>query len=202
MRILSFIFLVLFYASYAQTNEFYFIGEKISEENCPFISKYTPPERTDCDKIEDERCFPTVSKPRCKGGGMYFSKYKVIKILKGKYDSDTVEFYSIYCSEFGYYKAPNEKYVVIGLSKNEENNWYHHYIEKIYKRRNEWILPYQSNLPYIDYNLTPIKRLEKYQRVKLKFSDVADELSYIPNYHNTYYKKRKKYVKALFGYIL
>ncbi|SDM33940.1 hypothetical protein SAMN05216273_1249 [Chryseobacterium taihuense] len=195
--------MLLFYTSYAQNNEFYFIGEKISEEHCPFTFTYIPPERTDCDKNdEDERCFPTTSKPLCKGSGMYLSKFRVIKVLKGSYEKDTVEFYSSYCSEFGYYEAPNEKYVVIGLSKDEKNKWNQHYIEKIYKRRNEWILPYQSNLSYVEYNLTPIKRLEKYQRIKLKLSDVADELSYIPNYHKIYYKKRKKYVIALFGYIL
>ncbi|WP_144284012.1 hypothetical protein [Chryseobacterium echinoideorum] len=204
MKIVNTLFLLcLFTYTYSQRQYFYFIGEKIKEEHCPFTPTYIPAERQDCkESEEDERCYPTITKIMCHGSGKYFSKFKVIKVLKGSYEKDTVEFYSSYCSEFGYTEPPNDKYLILGLVKTDDNEWFQGDMEKVYLRKDKWILPYKKDYQFINYSTTPIKKLKRHQQIKVDGQKGYWNTLQFPMYDEPYYIRSEKYATAIYGFIL
>ena len=191
-----------FYSQENQGNQIYFIGEKLEEKHIPFTINYISAKKADCkENEEDEECYPKMTRPLCKGRGEYYSKYKIIKILKGKYLKDTIEFSSLYCSEFGYRYPIKNKYVIIGVGKSD-TEWFQYYIEKVYKRSDKWILPCKATYPFINYQLTKPQKLKNSQRVKLNISKEYYETLHIGEYNLPYYQKRRKYATALCGFVL
>ena len=205
MKYVLVIFCFIYSFSFSQENQFYFIGEKIKEEHCPWsITVTTPAKRYDCIPGEmDDDCYPEISMPECLGGsGEYFSTYKIIKVIKGIYEKETVDFSSVYCSEFGYSEAPNSRYVIIGLIKQDEK-WWQSYIEKIYLAKdNKWILPYKENYPFIDYKNVFPQRLKRSQRIKINMYDPNNNVGILSLvYNQPFYKRSKKNAIAIYGFI-
>ncbi|MFC7348992.1 hypothetical protein ACFQO9_19920 [Chryseobacterium zhengzhouense] len=177
----------------------------MKEEHCPFTETFIPAERQDCDKDdEDEKCYPIRTMVHCSGSGKYYSKYKIIKVLKGKYDKDTIEFFSMYCSEFSYHYPLNEKYVVLGVIKDHNNESWQNYISRIYLKKNKWILPYKKDYPFIHSKSVSLQKLSRSQRVKIKMDE---EFFFQNNFYSSVfpepqYKRRKKYAHTIYGFIL
>lgn len=208
MKNISILFLffvceIVFAQENGESSQLYFIGEKIKEEPRPYIiTHYAPVEKIDCKgDEEDERCYPMKLKRKCLYGKQYYSKYRIIKILKGKYTKETIEFYSMYCSEFGYRIPLQNKYTIIGVMK-QNDLWGQNYIEKVYNKNSEWILPYKISYPFIDYTLMQPEKLKNSQRVKLNISKEYYETLRIGEYNLPYYQKKRKYATALYGFVL
>ncbi|MGD1318829.1 hypothetical protein [Chryseobacterium sp. 2R14A] len=203
MRALKFFLLIIFLNVRAQSEDFYFIGEKIKEEYCPESITVIPAQKLDCaPNDEDEKCRPMIKRPKCNGAGKFYSKFRVVKVLKGKFDDDTVEFYSIYCSEFGYNEPLNTKYMVIGLSKDKKVGWYQHYIEKIHEKGNNWILPYKKNYPFINYKTQDfLTKLKPSERIRINTKEVYRETSTFSEYPEPYYKQKKDIATAQYGFV-
>ncbi|MBB4805952.1 hypothetical protein HNP38_001224 [Chryseobacterium defluvii] len=188
--------------SQESNNQFYFIGEKIEEHHRPYASTYIPAERKDCiENEEDDRCHPKITKPYCMGGGEYYSKYRIIKILKGRYINDTIEFSSEYCNEFGYRRPLKGKYAIIGILTGKDG-LEQNYIEKVYYKTSKWILPYKTSYPFINYSLIQPQKFKNSQRVKLNISEEYYQTLCIVKYNKPYYKEKRKYALALYGFIL
>ncbi|MEC3875531.1 hypothetical protein [Chryseobacterium salviniae] len=204
MKTYYFILFFIFNNVFSQENDnpLYFIGEKIEEHHRPYTSTYTPAERKDCvENEEDERCYPRITKPYCRGGGEYYSKYRIIKILKGRYIKDTIEFSSEYCNEFGYRQPLKEKYAIIGII-NDKDGWKQNYIEKVYYKSSKWILPYKTSYPFIDYKLTQPQKLKNSQRINLNKSKEYYETLLIREYNLPYYEEKRKCAIAVYGIVL
>lgn len=196
-------FLCLFTYTYSQRQYFYFIGEKIKEEHCPFTATYIPAERQDCsENDEDERCYPTTTKIMCHGRGKYFSKFRVLKVLKGSYEKDTVEFYSTYCSEFGYTEPLNDRYTVIGLIKTKDDEWVQGYAEKIYRKRKKWVLPYKDDYPFINYKKQDfLAKLKPHQKIRINTKEAYWETLTFSEYLPPYYTNKNDIAITEYGFI-
>lgn len=203
MKNITFFFLLILCNCFAQktsTDQIYFIGEKLNEKQVPIFYTYIPAERQDCKNgDEDEKCYPTVTTSDC---FKFTSNYKILKILKGTFDKKSIEFNSLYCNEFEYRRPLKKKYAVIGLLKDADGKYQQNYIERVYLKSKQWILPYSTNYPFINYKLVSPQKLKKRQRIKININEQYSLTYHIQIYDEYYYDKIDNYAISLYGFIL
>lgn len=203
MKKITFLFVLISYSFFSQeskTNQLYFIGEKIMQQSLPLFKVQFPPERQDCkEDDEDIKCRPFIIKSEC---FEYCSEYKIVKILKGNYDKQTIHFASAYCSDLGYRHPLDKKYLIIGVINDDKGNYYQNYMEKVYRKKDKWVVPYTTQYPFIDYLTTHPQRLKKGQRIKIDTDKQFYETYYLQKYELPFYEKKGRHAISVQGFLL
>lgn len=209
MKSLVFIFLFQCTFLYSQKYELYdqifFIGEKIKNKYLEKDRSYRlyQASRKECPIDKDDNCIPDVAKSfSYRAATESYSTYKIIKLLKGKYDKDTIEYISIKYHEelpiFESQEANKSKYALIGVfwSGGKEGKWLQSFAEKVYPTKNHrWILPYKDTYPFINYEKLFPEKLKRSERVKIITDDTFYNTEHYskPNLVKPYYRKKEKY---------
>ncbi len=202
--ILIFLFqcIFLFGQKYEQYDQIFFIGEKIKTKHLEIKRSYKlyQSNRKDCVIDKDDNCYPESTQSNYfRMATESYSTYKIIKLIKGKYDKDTIEYRSIRYHEelpiFESQEANKSKYALIGVYWSG-GKWFQSFAEKVYPtKNNRWILPYKDTYPFINYEKLFPEKLKRSERVKIITDDTFYNTEHYskPNLVKPYYKKKEKY---------
>ncbi|UFH33899.1 hypothetical protein LNP04_09440 [Chryseobacterium sp. C-71] len=204
----SFVFIFIFQYTYLYSQKYekydqiFFIGERIKTRHLEIKRSYKlyQSSRKDCEIDKDDNCYPDVTKSNnFRIGTESYTTYKIIKLLKGKYDKDTVEYISIKYHEelpiFESQQANKSKYALIGIYWLG-GKWFQSFAEKVYPTENHrWILPYKDTYPFINYEKLFPEKLRRSERVKIITDDTFYNIKHYskPNLVTPYYRKKEKY---------